>query len=186
MIRIASGTTDQYVYFYAGVTGLSNFTVYRSRNGAAAVAMTTPSVTEVDPVNMPGVYQLLMDEDMTVGSGNASEHMVFHVTAAGMTPVVIEIELYQPPALRKGVAFANFQFVMKDTSGNGATSLTVTAERAIDNGSFAACANSVVEVGFGVYRINLASTDLNGNVITLKFSATGAVTKFITLVPAAA
>jgi len=43
-MRIPSGTTDQYIYFVAldatdGVTretGLSSFTVYRSRNGGAA------------------------------------------------------------------------------------------------------------------------------------------------------
>lgn len=103
-MRIPSGVTDQYVYFVAvdatdyvtRETGLSSFTVYRSRNGAAAVAMTTPTVNEVDATNMPGVYELLLDEDMTIGAGNDTEEMVFHITASGMAPVTRTIELYRP------------------------------------------------------------------------------------------
>ena len=103
-MRIPSGVTDQYIYFVAvdatdlktRETGLSSFTVYRSRNGAAAAAMTTPTVNETDSSNMPGVYELLLDEDMTIGSGNDTEAMVFHITATGMAPVTREIELYRP------------------------------------------------------------------------------------------
>ena len=103
-MRIPSGVTDQYLYL-VGVdatdlktreTGLSSFTVYRSRNGAAAAAMSTPTVNETDSSNMPGVYELLLDEDMTIAAGNDSEEMVFHITHAGMAPVTRVIELYRP------------------------------------------------------------------------------------------
>lgn len=103
-MRIPSGTVDQYVYFVAvdatdlttRETGLSSFTVYRSRDGGTAAAFTTPTINETDATNMPGVYELLLDEDMTIGSGNASEEMVFHITATGMAPVTRVIELYDP------------------------------------------------------------------------------------------
>ena len=103
-MRIPSGTVDQYVYFI-GVdatdfatreTGLATFTVYRSRNGGAAAAMTTPTINETDSVNMPGVYELLLDEDMTIDAGDDSQEMVFHITHAGMAPVTRTIELYRP------------------------------------------------------------------------------------------
>lgn len=101
--RIPSGTTDQVVYFVAvdstdfttRRTGLTGFTVYRSRNGGTATAMTTPTVSEVDATNMPGVYSLLLDEDMTIGAGNDSEEMIFHITVATMAPVDRTIELYR-------------------------------------------------------------------------------------------
>lgn len=104
-MRIPSGTTDQVIYFVAldsldlksRETGLSAFTVYRDRNGAGAAAMTTPTVTEVDATNMPGLYKLLLDEDMTISSGNDSEEMAFHITHAGMAPVTRVIELYRRP-----------------------------------------------------------------------------------------
>jgi hypothetical protein len=62
------------------------------------------------------------------------------------------------------------------------TGLTVTATRSIDGASFAACANSVSEVANGIYKINLANTDLNGDTIVLRFTASGADDRLITIV----
>lgn len=103
-MRFQSGITDQYIPFVAldstdlktRETGLSSFTVYRSRNGGAATAFTTPTVTELSAANMPGVYALLLDEDMTIDSGNDSEAVVLHITQASMAPVTLMYELYRP------------------------------------------------------------------------------------------
>ncbi len=102
-MRIPSGVTDQYVYFVAvdatdfttRETGLSSFTVYRSRNGGVATAMTTPTVNETSSANMPGVYELLLDEDMTIDAGDDEQEMVFHITATGMAPVTRAITLFR-------------------------------------------------------------------------------------------
>jgi len=102
-MRIPSGTLDQFIYFVAvdstdlktRETGLSSFTVYRSRDGAAAVAYTTPTVNETDTTNMPGVYELLLDEDMTIAAGNDSEEVCLHITQASMAPVTRVFELYR-------------------------------------------------------------------------------------------
>jgi hypothetical protein len=104
-MRIPSGTTDQYIYFVAvdptdlktRETGLSSFTVYRSRNGGAAAAYTTPTVNETDTTNMPGVYELLLDEDMTIDSGDSSQEVCLHITHASMAPVTRIFELYRSP-----------------------------------------------------------------------------------------
>ena len=103
-MRIPSGTTDQYIYFVAvdstdfttRETGLTTWTVYRSRNGGTAAVYTTPTINETDVTNMPGVYELLLDEDMTIGSGNDTEEVVLHITHAGMAPVTRTFELYRP------------------------------------------------------------------------------------------
>src|SRR3990167_9319682 len=103
-MRIASGTVDQVISFVAvdstdlktRETTLTTFTVYRCRNGGAVTVMTTPTVTELDATNMPGVYKLLLDEDMTIAAGNTTEEMVFHITQASMAPVTIAIELFRP------------------------------------------------------------------------------------------
>jgi len=133
-MRIASGVTDQVIYFVgatggARVTGLSSFTVYRSRNGGAATAMTTPTVTEVSSANMPGVYTLLLDEDMTIDTGDDTQAMVFQITASGMDAVTREIELYRPKVTIgetivvsvAGQADANIQYVNNvQVAGTGA------------------------------------------------------------------
>lgn len=103
-MRIPSGVTDQYIYFVAvdstdfttRETGLSSFTVYRSRNGGAAAAMTTPTINETDATNMQGDYELLLDEDMTIDAGDDAQEMIFHITHAGMATVTRAIELYRP------------------------------------------------------------------------------------------
>src|ERR1044072_413790 len=102
-MRFPTGVTDQYIYFVAvdstdyvtRETGLSSFTVYRSRNGGAATAYTTPTVAEVSSANMPGVYSLLLDEDMTIDSGDDSQQVVLHITQASMAPVTLTYELYR-------------------------------------------------------------------------------------------
>ena len=102
-MRIPSGVTTRSVYFYAvdstdfttPETGLSSFTVYRSRDGGAAAAMTTPTISETSPVNMAGVYEILLDEDMTIAATSDSEEITFHIAHAGMAHVVRTIDLYR-------------------------------------------------------------------------------------------
>lgn len=85
--------------------------------------------------------------------------------------------------LKKNNGLNNFELVMTDSTTHAPkTGLTVTAQRSIDGGAFANCTNSVTEVANGVYAINLASTDLNGAVITFRFTATGADDKLVTIV----
>lgn len=103
-MRIASGVTDQYIYFVAVdaadhvtfETGLSSFTVRRSRNGGASAAYTTPTINETDSSNMPGVYELLLDEDMTIDSGDEEQDVCLRITHAGMAPVTLKYTLFRP------------------------------------------------------------------------------------------
>jgi len=81
-----------------------------------------------------------------------------------------------PSGVPKNVALSNFEFLMVDSADHVSpkTGLTVTAQISKDGGSFAACTNSVTEVGNGVYKINLTQTEMNADVITLIFTASGA------------
>lgn len=74
--------------------------------------------------------------------------------------------------IKKNTALSNFMFLMVDSTDHitPKTGLTITATRSIDGAAFAACANAAVEVANGMYKINLAATDLNGDVIALKFA----------------
>ncbi len=103
-MRIPSGSIDRFIYFVAvdatdlktRETGLTGFTVYRSRDGGVAAAFTTPTVNETDSVNMPGVYELLLDEDTSLAAEHDTEEFVLHITQASMSPVTRVIELYRP------------------------------------------------------------------------------------------
>ena len=121
-MRIAYGDTARKIYFVAvdatdlktRETGLSSFTVVRSRDGAADVTYTTPTVTEIDASTMPGVYALTVDEDVAALSNVDEEEVCLHITHAGMAPVTRVFELFRPKAtagetiaVASGVASAN-------------------------------------------------------------------------------
>lgn len=86
-----------------------------------------------------------------------------------------------PEGIPKNQALPNFSFLMYDNAGNPATGLSVTAQRSIDGAAFASCANSAHELGLGFYLIDLAASDLNGDVVSLRFSAAGAKDTAITI-----
>lgn len=88
-----------------------------------------------------------------------------------------------PSGIQKNTALNNFEFLMVLTSDHytAGTGLTITAQRSLDGAAFSACANSATEVSNGVYKINLAAGDLNANIVTLLFTATGADARVITL-----
>lgn len=87
-------------------------------------------------------------------------------------------------AVKKNTALSNFAFIMYSSTDHvtPTTGLTVTATRSIDGAAFGAAANSVTELSNGVYLLNLANTDLNGDVITFRFTASGADDTFVTIV----
>lgn len=99
---------------------------------------------------------------------------------AGLTQVALAAEV----RLKKNTAFNNFQFLMVDGTDyvTPLTGLTVSGQRAIDGAGFASLANGVSEVGNGLYRVNLAASDLNGDMVTLRFSATGAADTFVSII----
>ena len=80
-----------------------------------------------------------------------------------------------PARVKKNTALTNFMIKMELTDGTPGTGLTVTVQRAIDGGAFAALAvTTVTEISGGWYKFNLAASDLNGDTIALKATATGA------------
>lgn len=174
-MRIPSGVVDQYCYFIAvdatdlktRETGLATFTVYRSRNGGASAAMTTPTINETDSANMPGVYELLMDEDMTLDAGDQSQEMVFHITHAGMAPVDRVIEIYRPSVTAGEtitVSSGAVSTVTNTTQLNGATTVVLT-----DASSDAVLADAIWNAatatygGAGSYGL-LVETDLDATI----------------------
>lgn len=189
MLRVASGVVDQKVSFMANPSFATGaFVVNRSRNGANSATFVTPTLT-LDP-NVAGMFHFTMDEDMSLDPGHVTEQMLFIITHPDDPgwKYQKEIELFIPSALRKNQAFSNFTFVLISSVDHVSpiVGMTVTAERSIDGAAFASCSNAVSAIGAGVYKIDLTAADLNGNTITLKFTAVGADARLVTLIPARA
>jgi len=88
-----------------------------------------------------------------------------------------------PSGIPKNVALSNFAFLMilKSDHVTPATGKTVTAEISKDGGAFASCDQSVAEVGNGVYKIDLIQTEMNADVIALKFTETDCDQRTVTI-----
>jgi hypothetical protein len=120
---------------------------------------------QVDVIKINGTSQTARDIGasvlLSVGTGTGQVNL-----SSGAIPVTSSV--------KKNQALAGFPFIMTDsTNHNPATGKTVAAQRSLDGATFASCANSVTEVSNGLYKIDLAAGDLNGNTVDLRFTATG-------------
>lgn len=195
-MRIPSGKTDQKIFFYAAdatdlvtaETGLSSFTVYRSRNGGAATAYTTPTVAELSSANMPGLYCLTVDEDTTIASGSDSEEYAVTITATGMAPVHRVIELYRRDTtsgetltVSSGTGNAAVQSVANNAitassiASNAITSAKVATD-AIGAAQLAADAVTEIQSGLATSAAVAALPTANGNADALLDRAAGVET----------
>jgi len=88
-----------------------------------------------------------------------------------------------PPGIPKNVALNNFTLLMIDSADHVSpkTGLTVTALISQDGAAFGSCTNSVLEISNGLYKINLTQAEMNADIISLVFTASGANQTTITL-----
>ena len=183
---------------------------YKRNTGGASVVVALASSTlgaftsggfkEVDAPNMPGVYEF-DPPNAALAAGADSVVFFFLGTAAGIAPLPLEIELTAvnnqdavrggmsalpagPMAIKKNQALNAFEFVMVNSSQAPVTGLSITATRSIDGGAFGACANAAAEIGTsGVYKIDLAASDLNGTSFMFRFDGGGtALIRYVPLI----
>lgn len=85
--------------------------------------------------------------------------------------------------VKKNQPLSTFTFPMfSATTGSLLAGATVASLVSIDGGSPAATTNSPSSIGSGLYLLNLAAADLNGAVITLILTASGALDQTVTFV----
>jgi len=88
-----------------------------------------------------------------------------------------------PSGPAKGVELANFEFLMVLSSDHitPATGKTLIEQISKDGGAFVACTNDAAEIGSGVYKITITSTEMNADVIVLKFTEANCDQRTITI-----
>ncbi len=86
--------------------------------------------------------------------------------------------------IQKNTAKNNIEILMIDSTSDidGQTGLTPTMTVSIDGGAFVAknAGTTITEVAFGIYQIDANAADLNGDIITWRFTGTGANDTFLT------
>ena len=88
----------------------------------------------------------------------------------------------QPYGIEKNQALSDFEFLMVDATDKVTpeTGLSVAGYRSIDGGVFGSAAGVTAEVGNGIYQFDALAADTNGDLITWRFTATGAADTFVT------
>jgi len=79
-----------------------------------------------------------------------------------------------PSGIAKNVALSNFQAYMVLSSDHvtAATGKTLTGTISKDGATFASLTNAITEIANGLYKVNLTQTEMNADVIALKFTET--------------
>ena len=151
------------------------------REGAASTAITEAALAALTTAHTDGGiehigngYYRLDVPDAAFATGASG--VLIHGTITGMIVIGTYVELVDPEAPLKNTALSDIPFYMVDeTDGvTPETSLTVTAEVSKDGAAFGAGGGSVTEISNGVYHYDATATDMNGDVIVFKFTATGA------------
>jgi hypothetical protein len=170
------------VAFEAYVTAnIANYAIAATEQGSASGYYRTSFPSAI----VAGVYSIYAklrsggspaESDLTVGNQ-------YGYNWSGSLELSLNgVYLQDPLKIQKAVAFSNFSFMMyKSGTNTPATGLSVTATRSLDGAAFVTCTNSVSELGNGYYLISLSTSDVNANVVNLRFSATGADDTDITI-----
>lgn len=134
-------------------------------------------------MSLEGQGQLIINANCTGGLIEVRGNFQITDNSGGAVIINDTANFGSPIGIQKNVALPNFPFAMVDSvTKKGKNGLTINCTRSIDGASFAACANSPVEVGGGGYKINFADSDLNGKTIIFRATATGADDRYIIIV----
>jgi hypothetical protein len=203
-VKVTKNSTDITTYFHlrdstngTSKTGLAfnsaGAVASYVRDKGARTAITLATLTsssavhsdggfvEVDGTNAKGLYRFDLP-DAVISSGVSQS--IVHVGFTGVFEESLRIELEDLEGIQKNTALNNFEFPMVLSSDNVtlATGLTITSQVSKDGSAFGPTDNSASEIGStGIYKINLSASDLNGDIVTFKFTAATADTRVVTI-----
>ena len=88
-----------------------------------------------------------------------------------------------PSGIAKNVALSGFNtfMVLSSDHVSAAIGKTVTGTISKDGGTFNALTNSVTEIGSGMYKVDLTQSEMDADVVTLKFVAADCDARIITI-----
>jgi hypothetical protein len=91
--------------------------------------------------------------------------------------------LRMPKGIAKNTTWSDFQFGMVDSTDHRTpkTGLTISGYVSKDAAAFGAIAGTITEISNGIYQLDAAAADMNGDMLSFRFSATGADDTFVTL-----
>lgn len=176
---VSSGTTLLYLYELQSDGTLKSYDFNDNTFKTGSLTTETASMTHRTGNNSTrntGIwtYSLGTLSGFTVGAV-----YIAMVTNSGAAPQTLRRKFQygggqEGSNVKKNQALSSFEFMMTDSTNHApATGKTVSVTRSIDGAAFGSgTLSSVTEVSNGLYRVDFAAADLNGNVIVLRATAT--------------
>jgi hypothetical protein len=143
-----------------GLTALPN----AAANAAGGLVISAAGALDIDEMNVD--IEAIQVSTAVLPASFPTNFALLSIDANGRVKAQASVQ--------KNVALAGYTFLMTDSTTHlPKTSVAVTVTRSIDGGAFAAGAlSAVTEITSGLYKVDFAASDLNGNTIILR--ATGA------------
>lgn len=175
-ITSGAGATGDGVQMTAASTNGNALKLTKTGTGLALSGATT-DLTLAKTTNITGFNDIAATAIVSSGAINTSGGAVSTVTNVTNAVAITS-------NVKKNQALAAFMFMMTDSTGHApATGKTVTVTRSIDGGAFGAGGlSAVTEVSNGMYKVDFAQADMNGNVIVLRATATACDDTFVTII----
>lgn len=170
----------------AEVEGLAGAAMRGTENAALASVCTEARLAELAAANLPADVDTLKTYcDILDHATNGLANIKTLIDTIDTVVDAVKAKTDNlPSGIAKNVALSNFEFLMVLSSDHisPATGKTITAQISKDGGAFANCTNAVSEVSNGVYKINLTQTEMNADIIVLKFTEASCDQRTITIV----
>jgi hypothetical protein len=173
-----SGGLYHYEYT-SGELDTLGFISFRLVKSGVRTFVKEAQVVSIDPYDVTRLGLTALPSQAAESAGG----LITRGTGTGQLSVTSgAVILVNVQGIKKNTALNAFEFPMFSGAGDLVTGESITPQRSIDGATFAACANAATEIGTtGVYKIDLAATDLNGDVITFKFTSTNAKPTVVTV-----
>jgi len=175
---------------FAAVTGCDGWYDYTLSATDTDVVGELVIVMQDDSVYLPVFVRAYVVEEavyvaMYAASATGPQVLATDAVSAAALATDAVNEIARAIGIQKNVAKNDIEFLMIDSTDDisGKTGLTVTMTRSIDGGAFGAkdAGTTIAEVANGIYQMDAHANDMNGDIITFRFTGTGANDTFMTI-----
>ena len=173
------------------VTGLNGDVMRGTDDAALATVATELRLAELDGVNLPtdianvqsdtddiqtrlpvSLIGGAMDGDISNIQADVIGNSEIATDAIGSDELALSAiqEISRAINPQVNTAFDDITFLMVDsTNHNPNTGLTVSGERSLNGGAFAAVTGTIAEISDGIYQLDASMADMNGAMIIFRF-----------------
>lgn len=158
---------------------------YRIYEDETATPILTGTMGKLDDDNTTGFYTELIACTSENGFEDNKNYTIYIIAIVDSDTggISYTFKVTRTIGIKKGKALSNFTFYMVAASDHitGIAGATIVSSISKDGSDFTNCTNNAESISSGLYKIDLTATEMNANVINLKFSESTCDTRIVTI-----